>query len=661
VGGLIIFTENITARKRAEMELAFGERKFSAAFTAAPYAMVISELESGLIVDVNEAFLTWTGFSREETLGRSAKKLHLWPQPDQRDQMVALSKAHGSFASIPAQIRLKNGDIRHVLFSGATFRVSSHNYLVNTAQDVTDKQRLEQERQLSMSLLQATLESTADAILVVDTQGRMERWNQQFIQLWAIPEDIAASRDDTRTLHHVLSQLKDPESFLARVRELYGKPEEESFDTIEFKDGRVIERYSQPQRLDGKVVGRVWNFRDVTQRVKAEQELARLLGNERKTRAEAETANKAKDDFLAIVSHELRTPLTAILGWSWLLRAGKLSDQERQNALDIIVRNMQSQRQIVEDLIDISSITRGHFNLARDTFDLTAILESVCASLAQQALSRGIRLVLDLPGPTGVMGDSGRLQQVFWNLMNNAMKFSPDGGEVRVSLRREAEQSIITVRDSGKGIQPEFMPHLFEPFRQGEDPLIREHRGLGLGLAIVKRIVELHGGTVSAASAGENRGAILTVRLPAAAWPPPGRAVPESQTEPDAHSLDGLNVLVVEDEVDMRRLLNQLLSRFGARVTTAADASEAWASLEKSVPDLMLCDIAMPGEDGCALINKVRNAGGKLGLLPSAALTALAREEDRARALKAGFQAYLVKPMELPQLLEAVRALVGRR
>jgi len=420
--------------------------------------------------------------------------------------------------------------------------------------------------------------------------------------------------------------------------------------------GNKTEEYNQGdvQQLTLLMEG-MWR---ILERKRVEDERIRLLEAEKAARVEAEVANKAKDDFLAIVSHELRTPLTAILGWIWLLRSGQLAEEERQNALDIILRNMQNQRQIVEDLIDVSSLSHGQFNLVRDTFDLSAVLKSVCESLGQLADGRGIRLILNAPGPAGIMGDSGRLQQVFWNLLNNAMKFSPNGSEVRVSLRREAEQTVITVQDSGKGIPPDFLPHLFEPFRQGEDPLIREHRGLGLGLAIVKRIVELHGGSVSAASAGKDRGSTFIVRLPAAAWPPPEQAA--SRAEADSRRLDGLSILVVEDDADTRRLIERLLARFGARVTSVADAAQAWASLEQSVPDLLLCDIALPGEDGCALIRKVRSRGGKLGSVPAAALTVLAREEDRARALKAGFQTYLTKPIEPLQILEALRPLVGR-
>jgi PAS domain S-box-containing protein len=652
--------EDISERKRAEAQRTFSEKKFSLAFNASPDAMAITERETGIFIDVNEAFTTWSGYSRQELIGHSTKALGFWACPGDRERVVAGLESGSGTVEITSLAKVKNGGLRNVVFLASTLAIDGRNYFLSLTHDITETLRLDKERQLSISLLQATLESTADGILVVDREGRVTSYNQRFLRMWDIPEALAAEQDDARLLDFVLNQLAEPEAFLAKVRGLYAHPEAESFDTLEFKDGRVFERYSRPQRLADNIVGRVWSFRDVAQRVRAEEERARLLESERKARAEAETANKAKDDFLAIVSHELRTPLTAILGWSWLLRSGQLAEEERQNALDIILRNMQSQRQIVEDLIDVSSLSRGQFNLTRKTFELSAVLESVCESLGQLAQSRGMRLVRDLQGPAGVVGDSGRLQQVFWNLLHNAMKFTPDAGEVRMSLRREEDQVVVEVQDRGQGIPPDFLPHVFEPFRQGEDPLIREHRGLGLGLAIVKRLVELHGGTVSAASAGAGRGATFTVRLPAAAWPPPGQDAPAPRTGPDSHRLDGLSILVVEDEADARQLLEQLLTRYGAQVAVAADADEALARLGQDVPDLLLCDIALPGEDGCSLLRKVRARGGKLGAVPAAALTALAREEDRVRALTAGFQLYLTKPIEPVQILEALRALVGR-
>jgi PAS domain S-box-containing protein len=905
------FFTDVTERKLNEAAQAFSEQKFSAAFETSPLPMAIAELATARIIAVNKAFSGWTGFAREEVVGRATKDLGIWPEPAERDRLEAEAKAEGSFRERPARIRLKSGEIRQTLFSASIFSVGGRDYLLTVTEDrtatleterclkeahqllkkslrfteallsaiptpvfykdkegrylgcnrafsdligvspedikgktvhelwpgehaevyhekdlevmrhparqlyefkvrdkdgkdrpviyakdvfrdennqvagivgafldISERKAAEEKTGQTLSLLQATLESTGDGILVVDREMRVTSYNRTFLDLWGVPEELPASGDDAPLLRAVTEKNADPEQFLAKVRQLYAQPEAESFDTLHLKDGRIFERYSRPQRLEGKTVGRIWSFRDVTARKRAEESLVRseaslrsiiestpigllfyrldgdrliftganaaadhilnmdhrpmvgktiaevfpglaktelprryqaiarggpawhiesfeyhdrgisgtfmvdafqtepgcmaaafmdvsererLLRNEQDARVEAEAASKAKDDFLAIVSHELRTPLTAIMGWSWLLRSGKLAEEERQNALDIILRNMQSQRQIVEDLIDVSSLSRGMFSLNRKPIELGALLETDCAALEQLAKSRRVRLVRAAGGPVGVLADAGRLQQVCRNLLTNALKFTPEGGEVRVRLGQEGGQAVVEVQDSGRGIPPEFLPHVFDPFRQGEDPLTREHGGLGLGLAIVKRLVELHGGTVSAASAGQGRGSVFTVRLPAVPWPPPGQPEAAPAARPASLALDGLKILVVEDEADARQLLEQLLRRYGARVASAADAAEALASLEKDVPDLLLCDIAMPGEDGCSLLRKVRSRGGRLGAVPAAALSALAKEDDRRRALDAGFQVYLTKPADPVQILEAVRALVGRR
>ncbi|MBI5240158.1 MAG: PAS domain S-box protein [Elusimicrobia bacterium] len=666
----IVTMKDISDRKLAEesLETAHLLLKKSLRFTEALLSAIPTPVfykdPEGRYLGCNRAFSDLMGVASEDLEGKTVYEL--WPGEDARiyhEKDLELLR-HPARQVYEFKVRDKDGRDRPVIYAKDVFRDENDRVagIVGAFLDITERKQAEEARRLSLSQLQATLESTADGTLVVDREGKVTNFNQRFLRIWSIPSELAATRDDDRLLAYVLDQLTQPEEFLAKVRELYSQPERESFDILEFKDGRVIERYSQPQLLEGRVVGRVWSFRDVTTRVRAEAERSRLLENERAARAEAEIANKAKDDFLAIVSHELRTPLTAIMGWSWLLRSGKLAEEERQNALDIIQRNMQSQRQIVEDLIDISSLSRGQFNMTRSGLELGPILESVCRSLEQIAGVRGIRFALDLQSQVGIKGDAGRLQQVFWNLLHNAMKFSPDDEEIGVSLRRDEGLAVVEVRDKGKGIPAHFIPHLFEPFRQGEDPLIREHRGLGLGLAIVKRLVELHDGRVSAESAGEGSGAVFTVRLPATAWPPEGEeGAASSQAQPASHTLAGLDILVVEDEADARQLLVQVLSRCGARVRSAADAQAAMASLDQAAePDLLLFDIALPGEDGCTLLRRVRDRGGKLRSVPAAALTAMAQEEDRLRALEAGFQLYLTKPAEPAQIVEALRVLAGR-
>ncbi len=690
--------------QHSKEELAFSEKKFSLAFNVSPDAMAITDLETADIVDVNEAFVAWSGYTRQELLGRHSNTLHLWVSPEERSQVVAKLKSSSGTVRITTLAKVKDGSLRHIVFSANLIQIEGRTYLLSLTHDITERIRDEEARALNSQRLQAllklnqmtqaTLQEITDFTLeeaVRLTQSKigylaflnedesvltMHSWSKSAMAECATSEtplrypvattglwgEAVRQRQPVITNDYTTANpLKKgyPQGHVVIKRHMNIPVVEDSRIVIVAGVGNKTEEYNQGdvQQLTLLMEG-MWRL---LERKRAEEEHTRLLEAEKAARVEAEVANKAKDDFLAIVSHELRTPLTAIMGWIWLLRSGQLAEEERQNALDTIMRNMQSQRQIVEDLIDVSSLSRGQLNLSHDPVELNAILGSACDSLGQLVQGRDIRLSRKLSEPVGVLGDARRLQQVFTNLLHNAMKFTPKGGEIRVSLNQEGGQAVAVVQDSGKGIAADFLPHVFEAFRQGEDPLIREHQGLGLGLAIVKRLVELHDGTVSAVSAGKGRGAIFTVRLPAVTWPPLGQAARATRSAPDRSILEGINILVVEDEADARQLLQQLLSRFGALVTNVADAAEAWASLERSVPDLLLCDIALPGEDGCALIRKVRSRGGKLGALPAAALTAMAQETDRARALKAGFQVYLTKPIEPPQLLETVRALVGRR
>ena len=656
------FTE-VTSRQRAEQALQESEARFRQAFDFAGIGMALLSPD-GRWLRTNRALREMLGYGEEAFLRTGFRELtHPEDLPDNLAQVRRLMAGEIPFMQVEKRYRHRDGHYVWARLNVSVVRSADGKPLCTVAQieDISRRKQAEEDQKLALSLLQATLESTADAILVVDREGRVSSWNERFLELWGMPKALAAAGDDARLLDFAAGQLAPPEGFLDKVRSLYAQPEADSFDTLYFKDGRVVERYSQAQRLDGKVVGRVWSFREVTDRVRAEAERGRLLDAERKARAETEAANKAKDDFLAIVSHELRTPLTAIQGWAWLLRSGKLPPEEGPKAFDVILRNVQVQRQIVEDLIDVSSLARGRFHLRCEPLELGAVVHAACDSLAQLARDRRIGLIRRTPGPVGVMGDPGRLQQVIWNLLHNAVRFSPEGGEVAVTLRREGDQAALEVVDRGQGIEPEFLGHLFEPFRQAEDPLIREHGGLGLGLAIAKRIVELHGGSVAAASEGRGRGAVFTVRLPAAAWPPSARVPDALAPAAGEQGLRGLSILVVEDDPDGRLLLEQTLSRFGARVAAAADAAQALARLGGQTPDLLLCDIALRGEDGCALMRKLRARGGALASVPAVAFTALAGGDDRARALAAGFQLYLVKPLDPGQLLDALLALLGRR
>ncbi|HEX8636006.1 MAG TPA: ATP-binding protein [Pyrinomonadaceae bacterium] len=399
---------------------------------------------------------------------------------------------------------------------------------------------------------------------------------------------------------------------------------------------------------------------------RTEEERARLL-------AAAEAANRTKDEFLATMSHELRTPMTAILGWAQLLRSRTLNEEDLERALEIVERNAQAQNKLIDDLLDISRIITGKLRLDVRPVDLGGVVGAVIDALRPTAEAKAIRLHALLDPQAGpVSGDTDRLQQVVWNLLSNAIKFTPKGGRVQVRLERVNSHVEIIVSDSGKGISAEFLPHVFDRFRQADGTSTRKQGGLGLGLSIVRQLVELHGGTVSVESGGEGQGATFVVQLP--------QMIARRQEDADAPllrrhptaggagvsfdcppSLKGLRVLVVDDEPDTRLLLRTVLERCDSEVTTAGSAGEALAAFSKSKPDILISDIGMPGEDGYEFIVKLRAAeAGSGGRVPAIALTAYARVEDRVRALNAGFQVHVPKPIEPIELLAVVASLAGR-
>ena len=403
-------------------------------------------------------------------------------------------------------------------------------------------------------------------------------------------------------------------------------------------------------------------------RARTEAERA-AVENERLYR-EAQESNRIKDEFLATVSHELRTPLTAILGWAHLLRTGPTSGGDIIKACETIERNARAQAQLIDDLLDVSRIITGKLRIDVRPVDPDTFIEAAIESVKPGAEAKGVRLqrIMDT-GVVAVAGDPVRLQQVVWNLLANAIKFTPRGGRVQVKLERVNSHVEITVSDTGAGIEPEFLPHVFDRFRQADQRKTRQHGGLGLGLSIVRHLVELHGGTVRAESAGVGQGSTFTVLLPVAAVHQAGvenrRVHPAARdtlpTYECAERLDGLRILVVDDEPDTRELLRVGLGQCGAEVTVAASAAEAYEAMRDDLPDLLISDIGMPGEDGYEMIRRVRQLpaeGG--GRVPAIALTAYARVEDRMQALRAGYQMHVPKPVELAELVAVAASLVQR-
>jgi signal transduction histidine kinase len=398
---------------------------------------------------------------------------------------------------------------------------------------------------------------------------------------------------------------------------------------------------------------------------RADEERRLLLEREQHARLEAQAANRAKDEFLATLSHELRTPLNAILGWAQLLASGQLNPSMARRAVETIERNTRLQAQLIDDLLDISRIITGKLRLDLRPAAVRAILDASVESSLPAASAKGIALTRDSADGSDVIAcDPSRMQQVIWNLLNNAIKFTPEGGSVRLSEHREDGMAVITVTDTGIGIEPDFLPHVFERFRQQDPATTRKHGGLGLGLSIVRHLVELHGGSIEALSAGGGQGATFIVRVPV--WPIDAENASSEERARAARalsetpSLDGLRVLVVDDEPDARDLVSAILESRGAVVTAAASASEGLAAIRFQRPDVLLSDIAMPGEDGYDLIRKVRSLDSEFPAFPAVALTAFASAGDRAAALLAGFQAHLAKPIEPSALCAVVAAVAGR-
>jgi signal transduction histidine kinase len=386
---------------------------------------------------------------------------------------------------------------------------------------------------------------------------------------------------------------------------------------------------------------------------------------------EARDANRVKDEFLATLSHELRTPLSAILGWSTMLADGRLDAAHSRRAVQSIARSARNLARLVDDVLDVSRVVNGSLRLDVESVLMTSVVDGAVDSVrpAAEAKSIDLSVVVDR-SELVVAGDHGRLQQIVGNLLSNAVKFTPKGGHVRVTLERANSWAELVVADTGRGIDPEFLPFVFEPFRQADGKTTRSVGGLGLGLAIVRDLVELHGGSVRAESAGEGLGATFTVRLPIRAVKPDRRqhpvalrsgAAPEDPAADDGPDLQGVTLLIVDDDSETRELLMAMVRRVGASATAAASAVEALGILADVRPDLILCDVAMPGQDGYSFIGKVRSRSAEEGgRIPAIALTAYARAEDRKRSLLAGFQSHVAKPAEPAELMALIATLVGR-
>jgi PAS domain S-box-containing protein len=515
--------------------------------------------------------------------------------------------------------------------------------------DVTERRRSEEALQRNVMLLKAISDTTGDAIFAKDRSGRLIYANPATLTLIGKPLDQVLGKTDAEVLDDkVAARIV----MLNDQRVMQQAMQEDLEELVPLPDGthRIWFSRKIPYRdEDGNIIGLLGVSRDITERKYGEEERNLLLESERNARADAERANRLKDEFLATLSHELRTPLNAILGWADLLARHRAAPDK---AAEVIYRNARIQARLIEDLLDMSRIVSGKLELTLSALDLRDCVQAAADNIRHAADTKDIRLELICgPEPVTVSGDAGRLGQAILNLADNAIKFTPPGGTVRIILAAGAQHADVVVEDNGGGIDPLFLPFLFDRFRQGDASTTRIHGGLGLGLSIVKQIVELHGGSVRAASAGIGKGAEFTLTFPMLQPEPAGSHSDQQSGERDLH---GVSLILVDDDMDANDFLKQYLEERGAEVHAFHRADDALAELGTWVPHAIISDISMPGKDGYTFVRAVRSLSAAHRTLPAIALTAFARAEDEQKALDAGFSAHLAKPVELSRLLDLI-------
>jgi PAS domain S-box-containing protein len=646
---------------------------------------IVSKDLNGIVQSWNEAAERIFGYTAEEIVGRSITTIIPADRRHEEDEILARLRRGERIDHFQTVRQRKDGRLIPVSVTISPVHDADGRVVAasKTVRDLSATSELE-------GYFKAIIASSDDAIVSKDLNGIVQSWNPGAERIFG----YTAAEMVGRPIEVLFptDRVDEEPKILARLRR---GERVDHFETVRVrKDGTPIDisvTISPVRSPTGEIIGASKVARDVTALKQLLRQREELLESERHARQEAERQGRVKDEFLATLSHELRTPLNAILGWAQLLRdraaaaelgagqgaaagAARVTDlrAELVEGLEVIERNTRLQTQLIDDLLDMSRITAGKLRLDVQQVDLSDVVKAAVASVRHAAEGKGIRLqvVLDpLAGP--VRGDPGRLQQCVWNLLTNAVKFTPKGGKVQVSLERVNSHLEVCVTDNGEGVRPELLPHLFERFRQGDASTTRRHGGLGLGLSIVKHLVELHGGTVRAKSPGPGQGSTFCLDLPLMVIHPPapdeaGRTHPRAQalvtSVSDHPSLEGITVLAVDDEPDALGLVKRVLEGCGARVLTATSAREALDLVVAERPDMIVSDIGMPEEDGYDLIRKVRALpAAQGGRTPAAALTAFARAEDRTRALRAGYQSHVAKPVEPTELTAVVASLATSR
>ena len=609
----------------------------------------------GTITSWNEGAARLFGYAHDEVVTQPLTLLLPPEQAEEAARQIDRLRSGHRVEPFESEARRKGGGVVEVSVTTFAVRTPAGDVVggATIARDITERRRAERDLQNTLSLLGATLESTADGILVVDPAGHITSFNARFAEMWRLPAPLLASGDDRAAIAFVLDQLQDPDAFVAKVESLYHQPDAESHDTLLFKDGREFERSSKPQRVAGAVVGRVWSFHDVTDRKRLEAELAGA-------RDKALDASRLKSEFLATMSHEIRTPMNGVIGLTGLLLDTPLTETQRQFAHGIHASG-EALLEIINDILDFSKIEAGKLELEMMDFDLAEAIEEVAGLAAEPARVRGVELVAYAsPEIPTVRGDVGRLRQVLLNLVSNAVKFTSDGEVViRASLRPSSDRGEVMVHlevtDTGIGIAPEATAHIFEPFSQADASTTRRYGGTGLGLAICRRLTEAMGGTIGVRSE-LGHGSTFWLDLPFVAATEPAR-----RPNPAEHPLSGSRVLIVDDNETSRLVLASQLLAWNIDADLAPNAEAAFDHLRRAVAashpyDVALVDMVMPGMDGLELGRRI-SADPELSSLRLLLLSSV--PVDAEDAAGAGYPVRLTKPARLSQLREALAHMLG--
>jgi PAS domain S-box-containing protein len=612
---------------------------------------IVSKTLDGVVTFWNRAAERIFGWTAAEAIGRHIKFI-IPPERHAEEEDVLARIRRGERVDHFDTVRVHK-DGRWVDVSVTVSPVNDAGGRIVGASKIARDIRDRRYNQLTAARMAAIVDSSDDGIVSKTLDGVITSWNKSAERIFGWSAEEAVGRNIKLIIPP--ERHAEEDDVLARI---HRGERVDHFDTVRVrKDGRFVDvsiTVSPLKDASGRIVGASKIARDITERRRMEEIRNRLLAAEQAARQQAESLSRSKDELLATVSHELRTPLNAIFGWSRMLQTANLDEAQRVRAVNAIVRSAAAQARLVEDLLDLSRIVTGRMRLDVQAVDINMVIDAALEVIRPAASAKAIALTTALDRSIGTLqGAPDRLQQIVWNIAMNAVKFTPRGGRVDVATKRSHENVEIVVADTGEGIAPDLLPHIFEPFRQEDSSSTRAHGGLGLGLALVRQLVEVHGGSVYAESPGKGQGTTVTVRLPLEA----PRVEPRSQgADAEARpALGGVSVLVVDDDPEALDMTATILREKGAEVRTVSSAFRAYELIETWPPDVVLADLAMPGEDGFMLARAMRAAFARRGVsVPLIAVTAYGSAESRARALEAGFDVFLTKPIDPLQLASAV-------